>query len=76
MLCYPRLLIQTLTKGRAIGTKTVDIFVGPKKVHFHVHKDILCNRIPYFERVFRGSFEEASFNIATFPEGNPNRSTS
>jgi hypothetical protein len=33
---------------RLMGTEMVDLYVGPTEVHFSVHKEILCNKIPYF----------------------------
>lgn len=47
----------------------VDLYVGPEKAHFRVHKTILCHKIPYFEKMFRsGGFVESLENKATFPE--------
>lgn len=50
----------------------VDIFVGPQKQHFHVHKNPLCTRVPYFEKVFKeGGFLESVDQVATLPEDDP-----
>jgi hypothetical protein len=49
-----------------MGVEMVDIYVGPKKEHFRVHKDKLC-KIDYFHKMFDGGFAEASSNSATFP---------
>lgn len=54
-----------------MGTEMVDIYVGPKNEHFHVHKAVLCTKIPYFEKMFNGGFSEASKNSATFPGDEP-----
>lgn len=51
-----------------MGSEMVDLYVGPKKEHFHVHKNILCDKIPYFEKMFKGGFQEAVTNSASFPE--------
>jgi hypothetical protein len=48
----------------------VDLYIGPNKVHFCVHKELLCDKIPYFDKMFRGHFE-ATMNSATFPEDTP-----
>jgi hypothetical protein len=40
----------------------VDIYVGPSKI---------CFRIPYFDKMFNGSFKEASNNTAFLPEDDP-----
>ena len=49
----------------------VTLYVGKKEVQFTVHKDILCNKIPYFEKMFKGGFQEAADNAAKFPEDDP-----
>jgi BTB/POZ domain len=48
----------------------VDLYVGPQKDRFHVHKEVLCKKIPYFEKMFKAGFKEATENQATFPEDN------
>jgi BTB/POZ domain len=54
-----------------MGTEMVDLYVGPQKDRFHVHKEVLCKKIPYFEKMFKGEFKEATEDQATFPEDNP-----
>ncbi|PQE19094.1 BTB POZ domain-containing protein [Rutstroemia sp. NJR-2017a BBW] len=52
------------------GFETVDLHVGPAsggKV-FRVHKKILCDKIPYFSKMFNSGFAEAKDNSASFPE--------
>jgi BTB/POZ domain len=51
-----------------MGTKMVNLYVGPKKAHFHVHEEILCSKIPYFAKMFRGVFAKASTKSTDFPE--------
>ncbi|KAF7931560.1 uncharacterized protein EAE98_004296 [Botrytis deweyae] len=51
-----------------IGIETVDLYVGPNRTHYRVHKNILCTKIPYFNKMFNGGFSEASNNSAEFPE--------
>ena len=36
---------------RLIGTELVDLYVGPQKQHFRVHKKILGHRVPHFKAV-------------------------
>jgi hypothetical protein len=38
---------------RNFGLKMVDIFVGPGKKQFRMHKELLCSRVPYFKKMFR-----------------------
>lgn len=50
----------------------VDIYVGPEKEHFHVHRAAICGKIPYFEKMFKdGDFVESYTKSATFPEDEP-----
>lgn len=50
----------------------VDIYVGPEKEHFHVHRAAICGKIPYFEKMFKdGGFAESYTKSATFPEDDP-----
>jgi hypothetical protein len=49
----------------------VDILVGPQRRLFRVHKSFLCNRIPYFDKMFNSGFIEASENKATLSEDDP-----
>jgi hypothetical protein len=54
-----------------MGMNKVDLYIGPKVEHFHVHEEILCNKIPYFAKMFRGGFAEANTKSAHLPEDNP-----
>jgi len=36
----------------------VDIFVGPKRKKYHVHKELLCNRSEHFRAMFQGGYKE------------------
>ena len=38
----------------------VTVFVGAKRKSYHLHRDLLCDRSPYFEAAFLGRFKEAS----------------
>ncbi|CZR66762.1 uncharacterized protein PAC_16663 [Phialocephala subalpina] len=46
----------------------ITIGTGDLQKSFNVHKTPLCKKIPYFDKMFNGSFEEASTQRATFPE--------
>jgi hypothetical protein len=62
-----------LIRFRRFGFETVDLHVGPAsggKV-FRVHKKFLCDKIPYFSKMFNGGFVEAKNNTASFPEDSP-----
>ncbi|KAF7900957.1 hypothetical protein EAF00_003178 [Botryotinia globosa] len=52
-------------------TEMVELKVGPEEALFRVHKSFLCNKIPYFDRMFNGGFIEAKENSAKFPEDDP-----
>jgi hypothetical protein len=51
-------LTRTL-RYRSIGTEAVTIYVGENRKAFIVHKDFLCQRVPYFSKTFKGQFLEA-----------------
>jgi hypothetical protein len=63
--------IPMLTIPRLVGEEMVDIYVGPEEVHFRIHKRILCDRVPYFHKMFTSGFKEGSENTARFPEDDP-----
>jgi hypothetical protein len=46
----------------------VDIFVGPKRKRFHLHKELLCDRSEYFRAVFQGGFAESASNELFLPD--------
>ena len=56
-----------------MGEEIVDLYVGTgaNRKLFRVHKTLLCNRIPYFKKMFSGGFKEATENTAEFPEDSP-----
>lgn len=41
----------------------------PKQL-FTVHKKLLCEKVPYFHKMFTGTWKEAEENKAVFPEDN------
>ncbi|TEY69492.1 hypothetical protein BOTCAL_0115g00120 [Botryotinia calthae] len=59
------------TFGSTRGSGRNAVAVGPEKALFRVHKSFLCNKIPYFEKMFNGGFKEATDGSASFPEDFP-----
>jgi BTB/POZ domain len=53
------------------GIEMVDLYIGLEKEHFRVHKTALCDKIPYFDKMFRRNFQEATAGVAEFLEDNP-----
>lgn len=55
------------------GKEIVHILVGPDRVDFGVHKDLLCHYPPhYFKSAFKtGGFIEASAEVMSLPEECP-----
>lgn len=49
----------------------VDIFVGPQKQHFHIHRAVLVSRSDYFQSMFLSGFKEGKEKSATLPEDDP-----
>jgi hypothetical protein len=49
----------------------VDIFVGPTKQQFRVHKALICSRSDYFKKMFDSGFIEAEENKGSLPEEDP-----
>jgi len=54
-----------------VGTEIVELYVGPQNKLFRVYKKLLCDRVPYFNRMFNGNFQEATEGKATFPDDSP-----
>ncbi|RAL62006.1 hypothetical protein DID88_002495 [Monilinia fructigena] len=48
--------------------EVVELHVGLEKKVIRVNKKLLCKKIPYFSKMFQGSFQEAISNAASFPE--------
>ncbi|CAG8954342.1 hypothetical protein HYFRA_00005966 [Hymenoscyphus fraxineus] len=53
-----------------LGTEMVDIYVGPEKKLFRIHKKPLCERIPHFKRTFEGEFKEADEGVSILEDVN------
>ncbi|KAI9649496.1 hypothetical protein NHQ30_002073 [Ciborinia camelliae] len=51
-----------------IGTQMVDLYVGPEKKLFRIHRGILCDKVPYFQKMFSSGFVEGLELKAFFPE--------
>jgi hypothetical protein len=62
-----------LTVSSLIGKVTVEIKVstGPISSGFTVHKDVLCKKVVFFDKMFNGSFLEGSAEKAHLPEDDP-----
>ncbi|TVY82148.1 hypothetical protein LSUE1_G002238 [Lachnellula suecica] len=54
-----------------LGIDMVDIFVGPEKKQFRIHKAFLCSRIDFFHKMFTGDFKEAKEGVAFMLEDDP-----
>lgn len=46
----------------------VELLIGPHEHSFLVHKELLCTKIPYFDKMFKGGWEESAQSMAKFPE--------
>ncbi|TVY56447.1 hypothetical protein LSUE1_G009731 [Lachnellula suecica] len=64
-------VVATPALGSVLGIEMVDIFVGPSKTQFRVHKALLCSRSPYFKGMFESGFAETSSQSANLPEDSP-----
>lgn len=51
-----------------MGTAMIDLHVGEEEVYFRVYEDTLCNKIPYFDKMFWNGFAETIFKSADFLE--------
>ncbi|XMA19709.1 hypothetical protein WAI453_012500 [Rhynchosporium graminicola] len=51
---------------RHMGSEVVELFVGSEKIKFIADKDLPCAKVPYFEKMYRGGFSEATTNSANF----------
>ncbi|PQE12675.1 BTB POZ domain-containing protein [Rutstroemia sp. NJR-2017a BBW] len=56
---------------RRLGTKIVTIYVGKDKAEFAIHKKLLCDRVKFFDKAFRGRFKEAEDGVMHLPEEDP-----
>ncbi|CZS97132.1 uncharacterized protein RAG0_06268 [Rhynchosporium agropyri] len=54
------------TFRQSMGSEVVELFVGSEKIKFIADKDLLCAKVPYFEKMYRGGFSEATTNSANF----------
>lgn len=51
-----------------MGKTVVKIEVGAEKEVFVVHKDLLCKKAPFFDKMFNGQFLEGHSQSAQLPE--------
>lgn len=49
----------------------VDIYVGPSRKCFRLYKANICRRIPYFNRLFNSSSENAPDNVVYLERDDP-----
>lgn len=68
-LCY--LYHSYLQYSRQLGTQIVDIYVGPNRRHFHLHKQILCDKVPFFQMMLTGGYKETQDQEASLEEDDP-----
>ena len=58
----------SLIKARNLYDEIVELLVGPQGERFTIHKQLLCNKSPYFEAAFKGKFKEAKKKQMKLPE--------
>lgn len=49
----------------------IDLYVGPEEKLFRIHRGILCDKVPYFQKMFSSGFIEGQEGQAFFPEDDP-----
>lgn len=49
----------------------VTLFVGSEERAFHIHKKLVCDKVPAFAAMFNGGFKEAEEGKAKLPEDSP-----
>lgn len=61
---------QRLTLVRLLGEDMVKIIVGSGSGQktFNIHKDLICEKVKYFDKMLNRSFLKAGTKIVTFPE--------
>lgn len=57
--------------SRLMSAELLTIVVGPDKVKFMPHKDVLCSRSDHFKNAFEKGFRESGKNEMSFPEDDP-----
>ncbi|KAK0126587.1 hypothetical protein ONS95_008175 [Cadophora gregata] len=53
------------------GKEKVNIFVGPRRVRFSVHRDVICQASYFFRAAFQGVFKEAKDGSVHMPKDDP-----
>ncbi|KAF7875246.1 hypothetical protein EAF04_002418 [Stromatinia cepivora] len=48
----------------------IEVGTGNERVVFALHQRILCNKIPFFNKMFNGKFQESVSHTAMMPEDN------
>ncbi|KAL3419292.1 hypothetical protein PVAG01_09514 [Phlyctema vagabunda] len=64
-------MVISLTGTSSSTLENVDIFVGPNNVHFNINREMLCDRVPYFDNMFNPRHRRSLKNHATFPNLEP-----
>ena len=67
----PRKVADNISIYRALGFEVVDLFVGPQRKRFVVHKDLLTAQSDFFSKALTGSFKEAEENSIHLKEEDP-----
>ena len=49
----------------------IDVLVGPTEKLFRVHKQIICQKIPFFYSMFNGAWKQPGQTSVTLPEDSP-----
>ncbi|WEW60202.1 hypothetical protein PRK78_005687 [Emydomyces testavorans] len=60
-----------MTSIRFRGVPVITITVGESKAQFQAHKDLLCEKSPFFNGALTHDFKEAAENAISLPEDNP-----
>ncbi|KAI9054888.1 hypothetical protein LZ554_002032 [Drepanopeziza brunnea f. sp. 'monogermtubi'] len=49
----------------------IEVGTGPKATKFYVHKKLLCKKVEFFDKMFKGHFAEALNGVASLPTDSP-----
>lgn len=53
---------------RLLTEDMVNVYVGPKRKKFHLHKDLVCDRSSFFKKAVAGGFKEQKEKALYLPE--------
>ncbi|EER25635.1 hypothetical protein D8B26_000046 [Coccidioides posadasii str. Silveira] len=72
MVSYVLVVIGLVLKhGRFRGVTVITITVGESEAQFQAHKDLLCQKSPFFNGALTSDFKEAAEHAITLPEDDP-----